>query len=185
MILNNQYQTILLILRSFTSGLLLCVIYDIFSVALSKFGKEKKSQRVMCATLGFVFDFLFCILCALNGILLMYYSNKGFFRSLVFIFMILGFVSFKFSLGRLLRKALSAVYDFLLKPVIFLKNKLILLFHLTIGKIIGKMVLRLRKFKEKIKSRKTLEAEQPQIPQEDFVYVAPGKGYRKGNRIKF
>lgn len=185
MILNNQPQTLLLILRSFTSGLVLCVIYDFFSVALGKIGKEKRSQRIAGAVLGFAFDFLFCILCALNGILLMYYANKGFFRSLVFLFMFLGFVCFRLSLGKLLRKALSVVYDFLLKPIIFIKNKLILLLHLTIGKILGKIVLKVRTFREKRKARKEAEAEQSQIPQEDFVYVAPGKGYRKGNRIKF
>ncbi len=182
MIFNDQEQTILLILRSFIAGMLLCVVYDVVFEALFKV----KHRKLLFGITSFVFDFFFCILCACVSILLMYYANKGFFRSLVFIFMILGFVCFRISVGRLLRKILSAVYGVLLIPVRFVKNKMISLFHLTIGKIIGKIVSKARKTKEEIRQKRQKKPlSEPETPKEDFVYVANGTGYKKSGRIKF
>lgn len=197
MIINAQSETLLLILRSFLSGIILGVVYDVFTVAIKKPASDSRAPvKVLFSVLLFLFDFLFCLLCAAVSLLLMYYSNRGFFRALVFVLMFLGFTCFRCSLGILFRRVLSALYGLIWKilkiatiPLRFVKNKLILLYHLTIGKILGKIVLRVRSARARRAER--LAAAQtdmlPEMPQEkeDFVYVGKSAGYKRNGRIKF
>lgn len=200
MIVNLQGETLLLILRSFLSGIFLGILYDVFTVALKmpqiNAGKVKKA---VVSILLFIFDFTFCLVCAAAALLLMYYSNRGFYRSLVFIVMFLGFLCFRCSLGILFRRLLVLLYRFILKlfrialiPLCFIKSKMILLYRLTIGKIIGKIVSGARAAKEKrLQARAEKEQAANQGPEEitenkeDFVYVGKGARYRKNGRIKF
>ena len=100
MIINAQSETLLLILRSFLSGIILGVVYDVFTVALKKPASDSRAPvKVLFSVLLFLFDFLFCLLCAAVSLLLMYYSNRGFFRALVFVLMFLGFTCFRLSYG--------------------------------------------------------------------------------------
>ena len=202
MIINVQSETLLLILRSFLSGIVLGVIYDVFTVALKMpTGDRRALVKVISSVLLFLFDFVFCLLCAAVSLLLMYYSNRGFFRAFVFAFMLLGFLCFRCSLGILFRKLLSAIYRLIWRiiqiattPLIFLKNKLILAFRLTIGKILGKIVLWVRIAKsrraERLAARVEAQSKEkglPETPQgmEDFVYVGKNAGYKRNGRIKF
>lgn len=148
MIFNIRGQVLLLFLRSFLAGVALGAVYDVFRVALTcTRGGEHRLPRWVEILLSAVFDFIFCILCAAVALLLMYYSNKGFFRASVPLVMLVGFLCFRLSLGRILRRVLSWVYGVMWKiilvltfPVRSIFLKMILLFRLTTGKIIGKIV---------------------------------------------
>ncbi len=195
MIFNLQGETLLLILRSFLSGVILGVVYDVFSTVLKDPPPDAKRHiKIIFSCLLFVCDFLFCVCCGVTALLLMYYSNRGFFRAIVLPIMFLGFVCFRVSLGRLFRKLVRFVCGIILKllkillvPLKFIKSKLILLYHLTIGKILAKIVLRVRTEREERRLRAQQSAVQntPEIPQEDFVYVGKGAGYKRNGRIKF
>lgn len=184
-----------MILRSFLSGVILGVVYDIFTTALKTPPTDtKKFIKIIFSCLLFVFDFLFCVVCGVVALLLMYYSNRGFFRAIVLPIMFIGFISFRVSIGILFRKLLRVVYGLVLKllkilliPLKFIKSKLILLYRLTIGKILDKIVLRVKTGREARKNRRTqTEADTPEIQkEEDFVYVGKGTGYKRNGRIKF
>ncbi len=195
MIFNLQGETLLLILRSFLSGVMLGGVYDIFATALKEPSADaKRLIKIIFSCLLFVFDFLFCVCCGVTALLLMYYSNRGFFRAIVLPIMFLGFICFRVSLGRLFRRFLRFVYGVIFKlikilliPLKFIKSKLILLYHLTIGKILAKIVLRARTAREarRLRELQTTVQDTPEIPKEEFVHVGKASGYRKSGRIKF
>lgn len=196
MIFNLQGETLLLILRSFLSGVILGGVYDVFATALKEVPADaKKTTKIIFSCLLFVFDFLFCVCCGATALLLMYYSNRGFFRSIVLPVMFIGFISFRVSIGVLFRKLLRVVYGLILRllkilliPLKFIKSKLILLYRLTIGKILAKIVLWVRTVRESRRLR-TMQAAVQDTPEiqkeEDFVYVGKGAGYKRNGRIKF
>ncbi len=194
MIFNLQGETLLLILRSFLSGVILGALYDIFTTALKDPPADaKRFIKMIFSCLLFVFDFLFCLSCGITALLLMYYSNRGFFRAIVMPIMFVGFICFRVSLGRLFRKFLRVMYGLIFKllkvlliPLRFLKSKLILLYHLTIGKILAKIVLWVKNARQARKLRLLQAAQTPEIPkEEDFVHVGKGAGYKRNGRIKF
>ena len=195
MIFNMQGETLLLILRSFLSGAILGVLYDIFSTLLcDPPADSKKIIKIIFSCLLFICDFLFCICCGVTALLLMYYSNRGFFRAIVLPIMFLGFVCFRISLGRLFRRFLKFVYGIIFKllkilliPLKFIKSKLILLYHLTIGKILAKIVLWVRNAREarRLRAQQSTSQDTPEIPEEEFVHVGKGAGYKRNGRIKF
>ena len=195
MIFNLQGETLLLILRSFLSGAILGGLYDIFATLLRDPPAEsKKIIKILFSCLLFICDFLFCICCGVTALLLMYYSNRGFFRAIVLPIMFLGFICFRVSLGRLFRRFLRFFYGIIFKlikilliPIKFIKSKLILLYHLTIGKIVAKIVLRVRTAREekRLRAQQTAVQDTPEIPEEEFVHVGKASGYRKSGRIKF
>lgn len=194
MIFNLQGETLLLILRSFLSGVILGALYDIFTTALKEPPADaKRFIKIIFSCLLFVFDFLFCLSCGITALLLMYYSNRGFFRAIVMPIMLVGFICFRVSLGRPFRKLLRVVYGLIFKllkilliPIRFLKSKLILLYHLTIGKILAKIVLWVKAARQERRLRSLQAAQTPEIPkEEDFVNVGNGAGYKRNGRIKF
>lgn len=194
MIFNLQGETLLLILRSFLSGVILGALYDIFTTALKEPPADaKRFIKIIFSCLLFVFDFLFCLSCGITALLLMYYSNRGFFRAIVLPVMLVGFICFRVSLGRPFRKLLRVVYGLVFKllkilliPIRFLKSKLILLYHLTIGKILAKIVLWVKAARQERRLRSLQAAQTPEIPkEEDYVNVGNGAGYKRNGRIKF
>lgn len=148
MIFNIRGETLLLLIRSFLAGVVLGAVYDIFRAALTyRSSGGRGLPRWVSLLLSAVFDFIFCILCAVSALLLMYYSNRGFFRASVIPVMLAGFLCFRCSLGKILGRVLSWAYGVIWKiililtfPVRFIFLKMILLLRLTIGKIIGKIV---------------------------------------------
>ncbi len=195
MIFNFQGETLILILRSFLSGAILGAIYDVFATALKGPSEDaKRFIKIIFSCLLFVFDFLFCLSCGVTALLLMYYSNRGFFRAIVLPVMFLGFICFRISLGILFRRFLRFIYGIILKlikillvPLKFIKSKLILLYHLTIGKILAKIVLRVKTAREarRLRALQTAAQNTPEIQEEDFVNVGKGVGYKRSGRIRF
>ena len=134
MIFNLPQQTYLLILRSFTFGVVLGFVYDLLFVAIKPMQKGKSRMLNFCrAMLLFVCDFFFCMLWAVSALLVMYYSNRGFFRAIVFVIMFIGFISFRVSIGRVFSKLLLKIYRFICRvvrkiagiliiPIKFIKN---------------------------------------------------------------
>ncbi|MBE6547355.1 MAG: hypothetical protein E7667_00555 [Ruminococcaceae bacterium] len=194
MIFNLQAQTVLLLLRSFLSGCVLSAVYDIFTVMIGNTDTPRRLRKIILSVLLFVCDFCFCLLCGIVSLLLMYYSNGGFFRAIIFPVMLVGFISFRCSLGilwrkllMLLKKAILKLLMLLSRPMIFIIKKLILLYHLTIHKILDKIKMRIESQKEK-RALRSAQAEQTESSiqeTEDFVHVGKSAGYRKTGRIKF
>lgn len=200
MILNIQSQTLLLVLRSFLSGCVLCAVYDVLVTAMPT---ESRGGviRVLRGVWRGIADLLICICFSILALLIMYYTNRGFFRALVILVMSLGFLVFKVSIGMLWRRLCNLFWGLVRKilrlfilPLIFIKNKLISLYLLTIGRIIDKIKLSARQWitsrrlrrEEKIKAVGVdTPADKDSDRREDFVYVGDGKGYRKNGRIRF
>lgn len=151
MIFNIRGETFLLLLRSFLAGAVLGAVYDILRTAVSPSRDDERGlrgvRRVAVLIISAVFDIIFCILGGVTALLLMYYSNRGFFRASVLAVMLLGFLCFRCSLGIIFRRVLSWLYGiiwrvicFAFRPLKFIFLKLFSLFHLTICKFVGRIV---------------------------------------------
>ena len=200
MIQNIQSQTLLLVLRSLMAGGVLCAAYDAFIMAMPTESRGG-AVRVLCGVWRALADLLICICFAVFALLIMYYTNRGFFRALVILVMALGFLLFKVSIGRLWRRLCAffwglvrKILRFFILPLIFIKNKLISLYLLTIGRIIDKIKLSVRQWitsrRARREERMNADTEDASVDKdsdrrEDFVYVGDGKGYRKNGRIRF
>ncbi len=198
MIFNVQEDTLIFLLRSFTSGVILGIVYDVFTVAIRNLPYKTGKARFFLLQLPlFVFDFVFCIICAVFVLLLTYYSGKGIFRISVICLMFLGFLCFRCSVGKIFRRILATIYKIIIKilgillfPFKFIISKLFLLFRLTIGRIVGKIILLIKESAVKRHQKSSLAGENvndKNTGEEDFVYVGRKKesGYRKYGRIRF
>ena len=102
--------------------------------------------------------------------MLIYHVNYGMFRGMVYLGMIFGFLLYYLTVGKLVQK----ISEKLMRGVIFLIKKLIFIllmpfymifkglffiYRLTIGKIIAKIIMALKKRSEKRKSVLNTEAQ--------------------------
>ena len=115
--------------------------------------------------------------------------------------MAIGFVIYYFTLGRLILKLNSSIVSFskkllnklvalMLLPVKKAVKGIIYLYHLTIGKIIGKIKeeWRLSRAKKRERAQEEFEALSDGVlsdGKEDLVYVDGRTGYRKSGRVSF
>lgn len=206
----SPMESAALLLRSFICGIALGIFYDVIRFIKLfcgvKYGEVWHARRgivrVAHFLLTFVTDIIFWVAAGLMAIALIYDGAQGGFRGLVLIGMSLGLVSHYFTLGRLLlflSKKLSRGLRFLILraarlifiPISFIFKGIISLYHLTIGKIIGKIVCRMRaaeaaaqKLPESLAEGETPE-EGDGGGKEDFVYVQGKIGYRRTDRIDF
>jgi hypothetical protein len=201
----DQGEIIRLLLRSLLCGVALGVFYD--GIRLIKlfcgvrYGEreEKKNAALSAAhfILAFVTDIVFWVTVGVVSVALIYGSTGGIFRGSTYLCLAVGFVAYYFTLGRavlflsrrlvkLCRRAARRMIKVAAVPLSFIFKGIISLYHLTIGKIIGKI-------KERIRTRKNKpndESEQECFAlsdgrKEDFVYVDGKTGYRRTDRINF
>lgn len=163
-----------LLLRSFLCGCLLGVLYSIIKitrVAVKEiFGDRGKAFRIFEFIFIFTGDVFFGICAGIVSILLIYHVNYGMFRGMVYLGMIFGFLLYYLTVGKLVQK----ISEKLMRGVIFLIKKLIFIllmpfymifkglffiYRLTIGKIIAKIIMALKKRSEKRKSVLNTEAQ--------------------------
>ena len=142
------------------TGALLGFIYDVFRFVrvLSGEGKDKKVGRLhslLSAAAVFVEDFIFCMLCGIAFLLLIYYTNDGQLRGLALIGVASGAFVYCNTIGRLMsrlfpwlgiqvRKIATAVVKILLLPLVLLKAA----YLATVGKLLAAAAARLKRSKD-------------------------------------
>ena len=155
----SQGDLAIILLRSFLCGVALGVVFEVIRAfkLLCSVEDYDATRRRRTGFLGFlshavtfVTDFVFWVGSGCVSILLTY-ACGGFFRGLIYIGIFGGFLAYYFTLGKLIlglnrkitgkiKKAITAAMPYLLKPVKFIFGRIILLYHLTIGKIIDKII---------------------------------------------
>ncbi len=202
----SQGELAALLFRSILCGVSFGGIYDIiraFKMLCGvRYGESEEERtpvrrRVLIYTVTLITDLLFWICAGCAAILLMY-SGGGVFRGMTFIGMTGGFLLYYFTLGRLvlklsrkvtrvLKKLIRCVAIWALKPIKKLFEGIISLYHLTIGKIIDKIIEDSKKKKEEKQSADESEDKPCDVKcgKEGFVYVDGKTGYRRDGRVSF
>ena len=153
------------------------------------------AKAVFLYAVTFIFDLVFWVVFGISAVLLFYNVSGGVFRASVLPAMLGGLFLYYISLGRLML-ALSARLVILLRiicrfvlrivsvPLSFAEKILFSLYHLTIGKILGRIkeerILRARKNKRKCGGEATL-CERDGEGESEYG----GKPYRSEGRISF
>jgi len=200
----SQEVLLALLIKSFIAGVALGVLYDFIRAFKMFFGvryarpivKRSVAVRVLAYIVTFLTDILFWIVVGVTSILLMYGVGGGVFRGLTYFGLAVGGLLYYFSIGRLVLKVSEAAVIFvkravrrsariLAKPLVWVGRGLIFLFHLTIGKFIGKIKDR------RAQRKKCAEIEPDEATaldgggKEEFVYVDGKNGYKRDGRISF
>ena len=199
----SQEQLVALLVRSLICGAFLGAIYDCIR-ALKMFcgvsyGGDMVSlslaKKALIWTVTFITDLIFWMIAGLLSVALMYQIGGGIFRGLTYICLTVGFAAYYFTLGRLVLKLNRIIVSFiknvlkklitlLMRPANMVWRGLIFLYHLTIGRIIGKIkdkwsASQSKKYDETLVLPDTIERK------EDLVCVDERTGYRKSGRVSF
>ena len=205
-----QSVIITLILRALLCGAVLGVFYDVIRALKMLFGvgyflnstiPSRLAKGILAHAITFVTDLVFWLTAGLLSIALIYEIGGGVFRGITYIGLTAGFLIYYFTLGRLvlklsailvkaIKKAVSKVVRLVLIPIKRILLTVISLYHLTIGKILGKirlMILQCREKRRKGREELTvLPIEDDRAEgKEDFVYVDGRTGFKKCGRISF
>ncbi len=159
--------------------------------------KCSTGRSVLIYTVTLITDLLFWVCAGCAAILLMY-SSGGVFRGMTFTGMMGGFLLYYFTLGRLIlnlnRKLISFFKKLIWRFVILMRKPIkktfggiILLYHLTIGKIIDKIIEDRKEKREEKQNAEESEDEPCPVGcgKEGFVYVDGKTGYRRDGRVSF
>lgn len=159
--------------------------------------KASVGSSVLIYVVTFITDVIFWIGVGCAAILLMY-SSGGVFRGMTFLGMAGGFLLYYFTLGRLmlnlnrklisiLKKLIWRFVTLVQKPIKKMFAGIILLCHLTIGKIIDKIIEDRKKKREEKQNVEEFEDETcpAGCGKEGFVYVDGKTGYRRDGRVSF
>ena len=186
----TQSQITTLILSSFLLGVTLGVIYEAFCFIKSIFAVNGRSGAVFAYILTFLSDFIFCLLFALTAILQSYRISGGIFRGISYLGILAGVLLYYFTLGKLTRKISQRLALFCRKtmrkilnlvsiPIRAIFSLIFRIYTLTIGKIIGKIIFR-------IKEKKHLKiALQEKARLQEMQTGEISGGYKKEGRISF
>lgn len=206
----SQEVLVSLMVRSFLCGLILGVVYDVIRTVKMFFGVSycktesctlPSANKVILYIVTFLTDLIFWLFTGLISIALLYQIGGGVFRGMTYACMAIGFVIYYFTLGRLILKLNSSIVSFIKKllnklvalmllPVKKAVKGIIYLYHLTIGKIIGKIKEEwcLSRAKKRECAQEEFEALSDGVlsdGKEDLVYVDGRTGYRKSGRVSF
>ncbi len=200
----SQQVLLALLIKSFLAGVVLGVFYDLIRAFKMFFGvryalpivKRSVAVSVLAYIVTFLTDILFWIVVGVTSILLMYGVGGGVFRGLTYLGLAVGALLYYFSIGRLVLKVSEAAVNFvkravrravriLAKPFVFVGRGLIFLFHLTIGKILGKIKDRRAQRKKRDKIEPDEAAALDGGGKDEFVYVDGKNGYKRDGRISF
>ena len=209
----SQTEVFGLLLKAFLLGVALGIFYDGLRFlkmlcGVRYFGEERSQSRaknIFEYAVTFLTDLIFWLTFGISSILLLYNVVGGVFRFSIYPLMISGLFLYYISIGnlvlklsagivRLLDKICRAVGVFVLKicraviklvsvPILQIKRFFIFLYHLTIGKILGKIkeerILRAQ--------RKTAGSENdgPTEREREGESEDAGRIYRRDGRISF
>ena len=108
---------------AFVTGIFLCAVYDIFRVL--------RLRRRVNGLMLFVADFAFCLVSAVAMLVLFFNLSFGKVRIYAFVFALLGFLLWRFTVGRAFVALVGRVIDFLHSIVSAIKTYLKKLYHRT------------------------------------------------------
>ena len=203
----SQGELALLLVRSFTSGILLGLTYDLLRAFKMLLGveyvggngnsKKNKAEKGLLFAVTFLTDLLFFTGAGCVAIFLAY-ADGGFFRGMILLGMAIGFLLYYFTLGKivlsvnakiisLLKKTVRKLIPYLIKPLKTVCGRIIFLYHLTIGSIIDKIKsdIKNKDHEDKSACRERSDDGAAECGKEDFVYVNGKVGYRKEGRVSF
>ena len=162
---------------------------------LAKKSTQSRAKGVLIFAVTLVGDVTFWIMFALSSLLLTYNVSGGVFRGIVYIAMLAGGAAYYMTLGRLML-ALSIMLDRLIKkiaafiirilliPIRAIFSFIIKIYHLTIGKLIGKIIGVVKEWSLKRKSMVEAAA-LPQEINEDNKSDESKYRYKREGRISF
>ncbi len=196
----SQELILNLIIDSFITGVLIGVLYESVRLLRLMLCSSRNTERAVLtklrktadAVLTFFTDLVFCLLSASASLVLTYNVSGGVFRGCVYIFMALGWLIYRISLGKLaykLEKFLSKIIKKLLKmvftPISVIISFFIRLYTLTIGKKLCKIRNRKKEGQKKRKDNEINAADDSLPPKEEAKNVDNGYRYRKEGRRSF
>ena len=163
--------------------------------AANEKAKGFQVKAVFLYAVTFVFDLIFWLVFGISSVLLLYNVSGGVFRASIYPAMLFGLFLYYISIGRLMLTLSSRIVILLCKifrlalrivavPLSFAKKILFYLYHLTIGKILGRIkeerILRAQKKQQKAQGDAPL-CERDGEGESEYG----GKPYRSEGRISF
>lgn len=197
-----------LLLKSLAGGALLGVIYDVIRAFKMLFGVKYGSDAVRITAKGmkigafvvtFLTDVIFWVFAGLLSIALIYSVGGGRFRGLTYLALAIGFLIYYLTIGRLMLKISAFLVNFLKKTVRWLIRLILVpfkwvlrliisLYHLTIGRIIGKIRVAVEASRERKREAALANIAEPpegESGKEDLENVDEKYRFRKEGRISF
>jgi len=201
----SQKIILSLILRAFCIGVALGLFYEGVRIARMMLPRSRAGRfwGIVFFAFSFFTDLAFCLLFAASAILLTYNISGGVFRGCVYTFISVGLLIYRMTLGKLIerieqfltdviKKSLKVIIKITLIPLRAIFSLVCRIYALTIGKIIGKIICRVKSVREKKKrarAENTAVQISPQSPKEETEeeeYNAKcARGYKKEDRISF
>lgn len=202
----SQRELGLLLLSAFLTGIALGIFYDLIRLIKMFFWVSYSAPRrlpssvykkIISFTVTFLTDIIFWITAGVLSILLLYCID-GVFRGMIYLGIAMGFLLYYVTVGRLIlrlnekltafmKKSFKKAVHIIFIPIHALCKVLISLYHLTIGKIIGKIIRKIKTAREMKKALPEIANtdEEASCGKEDFVYVDGKTGYQRTGRINF
>jgi hypothetical protein len=196
----SQEQLLSLLLRAFVCGVAMGMYYDVLRIVKLLFSSESaagRAAKMFRATVTFFTDLIFWLTFGIVSIMLIYRISGGVFRGLVYLGMLMGAAIYHLTVGKLTLKIISFAVSFFKKviraiikviifPFVMIFRGVFSLYRLTIGKIIGKIINRVKEARLARKLKKApLVTEQEECGKEDDGRVKGKEAYRRDNRISF
>ena len=203
----SQDTLLRLLIRAFLCGVVLGLVYE--SIRAFKMlcgirydrGSRIKRGRVRAVfeySVTFFCDVIFWLIAGATSIILMYHSAKGIFRGMTYLGLASGFLFYYLLFGRFMLKLNGKIIGFVRSSVkkafrlISVPAKKIIrlaisLYHLTIGRLIGKIKEERKKRHEAefaaVSENSTYEEEHER--KEDYAYALGNAGYKGQGRVSF
>ena len=191
----SQEQLLSLLLRAFICGVVIGVFYDFLRALRLFFSGDSKVWRVTAVLVTFITDVILWVFFGIVSIMLMYRITGGVFRGMTYVGMLGGAAIYYFTISRLTvkitkpiirtaKKLLRKVLNIIIYPFGMIFRGVISLYRLTIGKIIGKIIRRVKESRNLPRLEKAPN-DCKECGKEDLVYVNEKIGYEKAGRISF
>lgn len=195
-----------LLLKAFLLGAALGLFYDVIRFIKMLCGVEyfvsaecrerTTVRKTVIFAVTFLTDLIFWLIFGISSIILLYNICGGVFRASIYPCMLFGFLLYYFSLGRLfliigsktvllLKRICRWIIRLILIPIRLVGRFFIFIYHLTIGKIVGKIKERINLSREKKKKSAEDEPTELDVGEEERKYGDEGYRYRKEGRIYF
>ena len=192
----TQKQLLSMIISALVLGVVLGVVYEGIRLIKLLLVPNRGAGRVVDHILTFVCDIVFVILLAITGILQTYKISGGVFRGLSYIGMLLGLLFYRATLGQItkrlserlavfVRRATLKILKIIFYPVRKIFSILVMLYGLTIGKIIGKIISGINKRKAALHTSEIIEESTQALPEGrgEEIAAVQKEGYKKEGRI--
>jgi hypothetical protein len=199
----SQKELATLLLLAAALGAVLGVLYDCLRAIREIFASRGAGgcRRALSYAVTFLTDLVFWLTVGVSSVILLYGFCGGVFRGMVYLGIGAGFLLYSVSLGRavrallllgirLLKRGIGMLLRLLAIPLCAARRGIISLYHLTIGRFLGKIKRMMKKAREARLVKEPEGAEEIGTGEdrrggEDFVYVGERAGYARDGRIRF